>query len=444
MLITNLIIVYAAVTILILPFLIIKGKRYRLSYQLNHTIYYVKNVLGWIIGINGPIRVGKTSLLSGLSSVSQIIIINEINDLLTNTMKKFKTVDFNNLNILVVDLYEKFKLENGYPDFEKITTIILEKYNLKGESLHYNMIGHVEIHKLILDYIFSFYCLNIRNNYVQSKTPFYSNITHEFSYYLNSEWLKIRDAFKNKEYAILDWMVILIDELTDEAGAMSYLDDIKDLAGAKEYRRKMGQIHQERNRIISTKQDVMDEVKKYRNLTHSNLVLDEKVKTVGNHKWIYSIIKFIYYIPIKLLTILVIRPIFIYSFIFRKNQTYDDIYTHYHNKVGLIRRQESKLYYFQMFFESIGYNKYVGFDIKRAEDIEKSTADRDYFKLYIPTVYCWGTYDTHYYSPMQKELLSISQVTSTEVNPFIKKSFFDESIYNQEKEQNGVGEFEFD
>ena len=151
--------------------------------------------------------------------------------------------------------------EHPYPDFDQLTEAIMDAHKLKGEGLHYNMVGQVKIQKLILDYIFGLYVLNVRNNYVQSKTPFYSNVTHNFSLGLNIEWLKIREAYKNKDYAILDWMVILIDELTDEAGAMTYMDDLKDLAGAKEYRRKFGQIHQERNRMISTKQDVMDEVK---------------------------------------------------------------------------------------------------------------------------------------------------------------------------------------
>ncbi|MBN3490541.1 hypothetical protein JV173_03330 [Acholeplasma equirhinis] len=439
----SVLIVYTIAFVLLLPILFVKGFRKKLRKKLDYSIYYIKYVLGWIIGINGDIRMGKTSLMSGLSSLCQLIIINDIDDLLNKTMKIFKYIDFNVLNDQLKNYYETVIDEKiGYPDFEKITEMVLEIYQLDGDSIHYDMIGHKKIRKLILDYIFSYYCLEIRNNFVQSKTPFYSNITHQFNLKLNLEWLNIRDAFKEKDYAILDWMVILIDELTDEAGAMKYLEDPKDESGAKEYRRKLGQIHQERNRIISTKQDVMDEIKKFRNLTHSNLVIDERVSTLGNHMWIYHLIEFVCNIPILLLKLFVINPIFIWSKLTRKGLSWGDIYKYYHDKTGIIRKQESKLYYYKMFFQSIGYNRYQGYKLKRAEDIERVTADRDYFDLVIPTKYCWGTYNTHYYASMQEDLLNNSTTQTSEVNPFKKINFFIKDKVT-EQEQNGVGEFEF-
>lgn len=439
----EIIIVYSIALLLLLPFIFVKSKRIILSSKFSYAIYFVKNVLGWIIGINGPIRVGKTSSQSGLSSICQIIIIQEINELLDRTMKIFKMIDFNELHN---DLIKKFdeSEHKPYPEFEVITDEILIKYKLNGEALHFNMIGNIKVRKLILDYIFAYYCLMIRNNFVQSKTSFYSNITHQFSINLNTDWLKIREAYKSKDYAILDWMVILIDELTDEASAMSYLSDIKDEQGGKEYRRKFGQIHQERNRIITTKQDVMDEVKKYRNLTHSNLILEDKVSTTGNHMWIFHIIKFFNQMPERLLKIFIIIPRFLFRKITFRFIPYHQIYKYYHDKVGWIRKQESKLYYYKMFFDSIGYNRYSGYILKQAEDIERSKADRDLFTIYIPTIYCWGTYDTHFYKDMQIQLLKNSNTKPDIENPFVKKTFFEpkESLTNQIKEI-GDDNFEF-
>src|SRR5690606_19637345 len=128
-----------------------------------------------------------------------------------------------------------------------------------------------------------------------------------------------------------------------------------------------------------TKQDVMDEVKKFRNLTHSNLILEEKVSTTGNHMWIYHILKFFNMIPEKLLRTFVILPRFIFRKITFRPVPYEEIYKYYHDKVGLIRKQESKLYYYKMFFSSIGYTRYSGYILKQAEDIERAKADRDYF-----------------------------------------------------------------
>lgn len=443
---TNLIVLYVFNFILVLPLFIVRTNALKYTIRFQRTIGYVKHVLGWIIGINGPIRMGKTSLLSGLSSVSQIIIMNDINELLTRTMRIFKHIDFNKLNNFLFDLFSEYDTDHVH-DFEAITDQILSIYSLDGEKLHYTMIGQIKVKKLILDYIFAFYCLHIRNNFVQSKTPFYSNVTHTFSKELQTKWLGIREAYKNKDYAILDYMVLLIDETTDEAGAMSYLDDVKDEAGSKEYRRKFGQIHQERNRIITTKQDVMDEVKRYRNLTHSNLMIDEKVTVVGQYSWIYKIIEFITNIPLILLYMFKIYPkviirtlLFVISFGFIKRIYIQDLKVYYYQKTGLKRNIENKLYYYKNFFTSIGYNHYYGYILKRAEDVEKSTADRDEFTFYIPTTYCFGTYDTHHYKEMQEELLNISETTSSEINPFIKDPFFSKE---SQKNQEGDDEYEF-
>ncbi len=443
---TNIIIIYILNILLVLPLLIVRASALNYSMRFQRTIGYVQHVLGWIIGINGPIRTGKTSLLSGLSSISQIIIMNEIQSLLTRTIKIFKRVDFNHFNSYLDELFSD---QEENIDFELITDVMLEIFKLDGEKLHYTMIGNIKVRKLITDYIFAYYCLHVRNNFVQSKTPFYSHITYNYNLELNTRWLGIREAYKNKDYAILDYMVILIDETTDEAGAMAYLDDIKDEAGGKEYRRKFGQIHQERNRIITTKQDVMDEVKKYRNLTHSNLVIDQKVRVVGHHPIIYKVAEFITKLPLLFLYIFKIYPrligrniLFLMTFGRIQRHSKHDLITYYFQKTGLKRNIENKLYYYKNFFTSTGYNHYYGYILKRAEDIDKITADREEFSFYIPTIYCFGTYDTHYYKEMQKELLDNSQTVATESNPFIKNPFFSQDDVASTS-QEGDDKFEF-
>lgn len=423
--------------LLSLPFIAVMTSSKIYRYQFRRSIGFVKNILGFIIGINGPIRVGKTSFQSGLSSICQIITMNNIQELMDKTKMIFKEIDFNEFNSLLIEL---FPTTDELPDFDQLTIFFLEYYSLDVKGIHYDMLGQISIYKLILDYIQAFWVLVIRNNFVQSKTPFYSHITRNYNMNLETDWLKIREAYQKKNYAIYDWITLLIDELTDEAGAMEYLNDVKDESGGKEYRRKFGQIHQERNRIITTKQDVMDEVKKYRNLTHSNLVIDEKVKIVGNHMWIYNIFEYLLMKRIKTIRFIKIFPRFIWSKLRREGLSLSDIEDEYRNRVGKYRKIENKLYYIKHFFKSIGYNRYYGFIIKRAEDIERSKADRDEFAMYIPTVYCFGTYDTHLYKTMQNELLSKSQVISSEVNSFDEKKYFQKS---EAIAQEGVDEYAF-
>ena len=300
------------------------------------------------------------------------------------------------------------------------------------------------VRKYILDYVQAVFVYNVRQNFVQSKTPFYSHITGNWNLELEVDWLSIKDAYRNKDYAILDWVVILIDELTDEASAGMWQEDVKDLSGAKEYRRKFGQIHQERNRLITSKQDVMDEVKKYRNLTHSHLIVDEKVSTVGNHYWIHSLAEKILSIYLFLHKYFFVKVKYYFNKIRKKIKgvSFDDYYESYCNEVYIIRKVSNYLYYLKQFLTSIGYNRYFGRVLQRAEDIEKVSADVEHFHLLIPSLECWGTYDSHYFKSMQQDLIKNSSTIAKELKPNFNPNFFEDEDLKKYTDK-GDGNFEF-
>ena len=81
--------------ILIIPFLIIKRERNQLYDHFMYSINYVAVKLGFIISVNGPIRIGKTSLQSGLGHISERIIIENILDLIEKTKMIFRKISFN-------------------------------------------------------------------------------------------------------------------------------------------------------------------------------------------------------------------------------------------------------------------------------------------------------------------------------------------------------------
>lgn len=415
--------------LLFLPFLIINRKNKYYNNLFNHTIGFAKNVLGFIVSINGDIRLGKTSLMSGLSSVYQLIIMGNVQDLITKTRNIFKNYDFNIIDNTIFEYFENFSLDNKdeYPDFDFITDYIIEIYDIDPLAYVNNFIGNSNSKHLLLDYTQALFVFYIRNNYVQSKTPFYSHITGNYNYELDTEWLKIRLAYQNKDYAINDWMVILIDEITDEAGASEWQTDVKDLAGAKEYRRKFGQIHQERNFIITTKQDVMDEVKKYRNLTHSHLSLDDRVRLTGNYYWIHSFISRVLSIKLFFHKNIFLRLKFLFMKNKEKGFTFNNYYEMYEKQTNIIRNTNNYLFYLKEFLTSIGYNVYYGRNLKRAEDIEKVKADVEEFYFYIPTMLCFGTYDTHLYKSMQTDIIRDSTTIAKEIIPELNPKFFEES-----------------
>jgi hypothetical protein len=208
--------------------------------------------------------------------------------------------------------------------------------------------------------------------------------------------------------------------------------------------------------MITTKQDVMDEVKKYRNLTHSNLVIDEKVQMVANFMWMYRIIEYFLKQKISLIVFIRVLPRFLkgrlkalllnpFRLLLRKPSlswmTFDELKEIHRNRIGQFRHIENKIYYIKQFFKSIGYNRYVGFILKRAEDIERSTAERDEFILYIPTHLCFGTYETHLYRNYQTDLLKRSEVISHEVNSYKDKQHLMTKVDDVSPE--GIDELDF-
>lgn len=433
--------------LLLLPFIIIFRKNAELKTAFDRTIYYFKSKMGFVISVNGPIRTGKTSSQSGLSSIAQLLIIQDIQELIEKTKMIFPNLDFNEIDNLIMNYYSKFTFKNkdDFPDFDLIANQIILLNDLDPKSYINNFIGNSNVNKLILDYCQALFAINVRNNFVHSKTPFYSHITGKFNLEFDVEWMSIRNAYKNKKYAIYDWTVILIDEVTDEAGSGNFHESLKDLSGAKEYRRKMGQIHQERNIIITTKQDVLDEVRKYRNLTHTNLLLEDRVSTVGNYYFIYSFIKKIISIYLFIHKHLVVKLKYLKQKYVKKNKVcnFGEFYEFYCNKTSVIRNSNNYLYYLKEFLTSIGYNRYYGKVLKRAEDIDKVSADTEEFYLFIPTMYCWGTYDTHLYKSMQTDLIKKSEVISKEIVPELDPHFFEEESNNSQTEDKGGDRFEF-
>lgn len=445
------IIIIFFIALLFLPLLFISGKNKLLKHNYNNSVGFVKYRLGSIISINGPIRVGKTSAQAGISSIMEKLIIQDILELMEKTKLMLKSISFNKLDYILNDYYSNFDLsdKDNYPIFEDISNVIITSFNLNEESFINDFIGNIPIDKLIIDYCQAYFVIYFRNNYIQSKTPFYSHTTGNYNLDLDVNWLSIKNAYKNKDYAILDWVVILIDELTDEASSGMWQQDLQDLSGAKDYRRKFGQIHQERNKIISTKQDVLDEIKKFRNLTHSHLHLDHQVYTIGNYNVLYNFIDSMFRIKHFLFKNLYLKPKFYIKKILRiedyKQVSFSRYYDYFLNESNMLRKDNNYLFYLKEFLLSIGFNVYNGRVLERAEDIEKANAESEIFTLTIPTIDCWGVYDTHLFKSMQTDLLDNSNTIAKEVIPIKNESFFEETYIDSGSsiKKKGVDRFEF-
>lgn len=399
--------------------------------------------LGFLISINGPIRVGKTSFQSGLKHIFEIIIENMILEKIDTVIKIFKSIDFNFIDSiideyfighedLIIGLHNQMK-------FDEINKILLDLLEIKMFNMYHSVINNILSNKtskqLFEDYIFSYWVYNYRRNYVQSKTTFYSHLTGTFSYDYNVEQTKIHKAYELKEYAIYDYMVELIDEASDDIGQNKRFSDMKEEDGDKDYRRKFGQIHQERNWQITTKQDVKDEVAKFRRLTQSNIWIQSKVEQRGTNRFILTITSFIFHIFYFIYDITAVR--YRYTFQNKAKLDYDSFYEIDYKRIHLKRDFDNFLLHLDWFLKAAAYNRYDIRVYANEEDV-KSNDPLKFIKqvYYIPSRYCWGTYDTHKYRSIEHELLMNSKVQSSESNWFDTKPYFEERAKNNDDHSN--------
>ena len=430
----SIIILLVVVTILILPLLFIFIPRVILNYRSEISRQYAYE-MGYLISADGPIRIGKTSFQSGLSHFFQEEMMMKVQDLIDTVRKIYKNLDYVMIDNLIND---EFNLKPDYPEFD----LILEKLVIHLESLDFvprksvifNFFSSKTTMNYLEDYIFAYWVLNYRNNYVQSKTPFYSHITGNMSHFLNVEDFKINESFGSQSYSINDYMVLLIDEVTDEQGAQKRLENVKEDDGQKDYYRKFGQIHQERNRLITTKQESADQIARLRRLTQSNCWIDEKVSQYGSMRLLLALITSFFNIFYFFYSIIFVVIPFAFKKLTRKTDiTLEDYKDVHYRSINLKRKLDNKLLYIDWYLFSMSYNKYVIHIYDKADDVGKH--DTTLFKkhvLIIPIYMCFGTYETHFWKNIQKEQLQNSTVRSKETNWFHRDKYFEKKELREE------------
>ncbi|QVK17353.1 hypothetical protein KHQ81_10875 [Mycoplasmatota bacterium] len=394
--------------LMVLPILVLF--RYRKYYEnlFNFSVGYCKYRLGYLISICGKIRMGKSSLLSGLSHVFQIIIMGNNNEIMKEVRNEFYFIDFNEFEKVISDCYYRENIN----DLDLITDKLLLKYNLFGDYLKYNFLNFESVKQLIKNYVEAYYVIYIRDQYVYSKTRVYSHITNKMNLEYDLDWTKIKEAYRNKNYAIYDNFVELQDEATDELGAANQYEDMKDESGAKEYKRKYGNMHREKNYMITSKQDSSDEIARHRRLYQTNIEIVNKVNVIGNFKKInYFINKILSFVDsfnrYRFMILALLKGII------DVDEREQFINVKLKGKV-FGRKLEYKLTFLQKFLFSKSYCEFNCNIYQKEEDVGKeNTNSRHYYDDYtfvIPLAYCFGCFNTHEYSYIESELIKHSDV----------------------------------
>lgn len=407
--------------LLLLPFLNAYFKKKGIEKAINNTLYQTNN-LGFLISLVGDIGKGKSSTMSGLSHAFTLIFQQKIMALFNDTKRMFSKIDFNAFDSHL-NLFFSNYVDEKVINFNALTDHLMDVFKI-NPGVQYNFLDFKKVHKMFKDYIFGYYVIYYRNNYVYSVTNIYSRITNTYSMKYKLDWQRIREAYTSSDYAISDYAVELIDESTDALGASAWRDEEKDESGAKEYRRKYRHIHEERNRMIDARQDKSDMIKRFRTLTQSHIQL-MGVEYVNDYKFMYAFIRFILRLPLVPYKLYLRFLWFGYFKWKNKGMSFNEFEDFKYNSGNLERDIENLLFHFEMYFKSISHINVYAKHYHNVDDVGKQDETLfDKLIMYFPIKWAFGTYEQFAFNYIQDELLARSNTKNEESNIFDKKSFF--------------------
>lgn len=414
--------------LLVLPFLYYFGKLKLFEHYKRVSMFIVKS-FGFLITLFGDIGSGKSSSLSALSHAYQLDFQSKAMNQMLEVKKIFKHLDFNVVDQYIISKFQELEIY----DIRDIAIQLLTDFSLNN-TIVFDYLQHKTVLEYFEDYIYAFYVLYIRNNYVYSVTSIYSRVTGNYNMKFDLKWHNIKQAYLNKKYYIENYAVELLDESSDELSAGNWREFDKDETGAKEYRRKYRHLHKENNRMIDTRQDSSDMVKRFRTLTQTHL---ETVSTnfINVFKELEIIYQFIINSKIKIYKLFKLYiPYFFYRIKrLRSGMSYFQYYDIKYARVNYLRSKDNLSLYFSWFLKSLGY---VKIDLKKYhkyDDVGKSDPSfYDPIKLYFPVSWTFGTYEQFAFSEMQRQLNKTVHNNYAEVNVFFKPDFFEKA----EKEEN--------
>ncbi|MDY0210925.1 MAG: hypothetical protein RBQ91_05930 [Acholeplasma sp.] len=404
--------------ILLLLSVVFFGKSKYYKYHFQRTQYEAIE-FGHLIGISGKIGSGKTSIASGLSHIYQLDIQYRIQKLLKDYQTYFNKIEFQNFNDRLYELI----ITHGAKNYYLITDELMAGFNLIDRPV-YNFMNFTTIREMTKSYVIAFISL-LRNNYVASKTRFYSRITNTLNLDYDIKQQDLYKVFESGDYYIEDYLVEIIDEAQDDNSAATWRE--QETSGRKQYRNKYRHIHEQNNRMIGIKQDETDEVRKQRSLYQTNIKIVEKTDVKFIYRFVYKIFEFCYRLEDSPYRFFKLRlP---YTWYYIKNLFNYDKYSFQsycdarYDSPSITRDVDHKLMFVRWYLESLNYSVFTVQIAHDADDLSKDSKV-DNLKLVIPTIYCF-TYPRFEFNKIQTDLLEKSNKDgSIERNLFKNPEFF--------------------
>jgi hypothetical protein len=407
--------------LLVFPFYLTRPTS-KLRFQFRKTSYILTSLIGYLNSITGKVGAGKTSFASGVSHILQMHLIDKMTSLMKDYQTFFNKINFDEFNNLLYHLISVYKINQVL----LITDIIMHQYEIENRPI-YNFLNFSTTREFTKQYVFAFDAM-VRNNFVASKTRFYSRITHSMNLEYDIRQQDLYEVYQTGNYNIQNYLVEIIDEAQDDNAAAKWRE--QEETGRKQYRNKIRHIHEETNYLISIKQDSSDEVKKQRSLYHLNIDLDEKVQVVSTQKRLERFIERILRLRdfnYRLFNLkLPYLKYYLKNILSYERYSYDAFIDSMYDKPNPMRDVNHLLQFIKWYLKSLNYNVYSVEITQNSDDLKKESKTQKY-QFVIPSIYCFS-YPKFEFNHIQTELLAKSTIDgSIEHNLFQNPTFFEKT-----------------
>ena len=377
-----------AICILLVIIFIIRDHINRLkAHELSQcTDIFIENRLSHVIFVDGIQGAGKTTGSSGIVHSIVRTIINKGSDKIATFREYFYKLDFNKIDKFINDSYD-FCLSKNYDPYSYITSLVLKEFPELINMEHNTYLEVIKAEEMINDYVMAMIRLN-ENHFVMSNVKFLNRNTNNYALVYESKYLQIKNQFLNKEFYLTNYLCIFEDERSlNNYLASDYREVAKEDTGTKEILRLFRNAFKGTSYYICTNQHTLRNVKEERELGTCYIRM-EYLEVIGNHPTLTKLYGLLKNINNKLMHL--------FAFFHFKNK---DLYLNKYNRFKSLNyfylNKTSKLF-------SRSYLKYhakVYFDEK---DIDKENTENKIhyiqFDFVFPTIECFGTLDTYFYS----------------------------------------------
>jgi len=271
-----------AILIRIIPsFIIDKISNTRCEKMEDNTIEEVKSkMLGFYISIQGIVRAGKTALAVFLSNVTQLILIDDIN----NQIEFFRTlnweIDFNEMDNDILEL----KHNDRHITAKQIRNKLYPKYKELLDQEHDFGNKKIKGNKYFNKYIKAV-MRSEDTHFAFASIDVISAVTGTKSLEFNPDNISLKECQENKSYVLTNYLVILDDDkqIQTDKSNKNYLEVAKEDKGASLFFRLIGNMFEETVYYITTSQNAEGIVKEERILANSQITIYEKCRAIGNY-----------------------------------------------------------------------------------------------------------------------------------------------------------------